>query len=289
MKFSLSLSGGGVRGAAHIGVLKALDEEGLKPSALSGTSAGAVVAALYAYGISAVQMEEWVYWLAKNGRKYIDGDLSGIARLVAQVMFRREITFSGIIKGHKLETLLAGVVGECRIEEMAQKLIIPAVDLNTGRTIIFSNSRPVMGDSRPGLQWERSGKLSQIVRASAAVPGIFQPVEWQDCNLVDGGVKNNLPVDLLAATGEKNILAVDVGCPYEKPKDRSIVEVLTHSFAIMGEALKDCTADGERLLLKPEIPEEVGLLSFECMPDCMERSYRYTKRKMPQIKRELNI
>lgn len=70
MRFSLSLSGGGARGAAHVGVLKALEEEGLKPVALSGSSAGALVAAFYAYGISVEELEHWVYWLANNGIRY---------------------------------------------------------------------------------------------------------------------------------------------------------------------------------------------------------------------------
>lgn len=87
MRFSLSLSGGGARGAAHVGVLKALEEEGLKPAALSGTSAGAFVAALYAYGISVEELEQWVYWLARNGMWYVDVDFLGILKLIAQVFF----------------------------------------------------------------------------------------------------------------------------------------------------------------------------------------------------------
>lgn len=287
MRFSLSLSGGGARGAAHVGVLKALEEEGLKPSVLSGTSAGALVAAFYAYGISVEELEQWVYWLAKNGKRYLDVDFLGMLKLIIQVLFRKEITVSGIFKGKKLEKIICEMIGDSQIETISKKLIIPAVDLNTGKTIIFSNETPTEEGIKKEMQWETSGKLCKIVRASTSVPGVFQPVEFKQYYLVDGGVTQNLPVDLLAAIGEDNILAVDVGSAYKKPKDRSIVEVLTRSFEIMGNALKECTSERERYLLRPELPDKALLLSFECMPECMRLGYEDAKKKMPQIKKAL--
>ena len=273
MRFSLSLSGGGARGAAHVGVLKALEEEGLKPSALSGTSAGALVAAFYTYGIPVKELERWVYWIAKHGKRYVDIDFQSMIKLLIQGPFKKEITVSGIIKGEKLEKIICEVVGNSQIESIPVKLIIPAVDLNTGKTIVFSNVIPMKGNTKKEIQWETSGELCKIVRASTSVPGVFQPVEFKQYDLVDGGVTQNLPVDLLTAIGEDNILAVDVGAVYKKPKDRSIVEVLTHSFEIMGNVLKECTSEKERYLLKPELPEKAGLLSFEYMPECMRLGY----------------
>ncbi|PWJ52173.1 patatin-like phospholipase family protein [Faecalicatena contorta] len=289
MRFSLSLSGGGARGAVHVGVLKALEEEGLKPAALSGTSAGAFVAALYAYGISVEELEQWVHWLARNGMWYVDVDFGGILKLIAQVFFKKEIMLSGLIKGKKLEGLICGIIGDIQIEEIPKKLIIPAVDLNTGKTIVFANRIQEKGEIGKEIQWETRGRLCKIVRASASVPGIFQPVEWNPYYLVDGGITHNLPVDLLAEIGEDNILAVSAGIMYKKPKDRSIVEVLTHSFSIMGETLKECTSNQERFLLKPELPEEAGLLSFEYMTECMSLGYEETKERMPQIKKALGV
>lgn len=289
MRFSLSLSGGGARGAAHVGVLKALEEEGLKPSALSGTSAGALVAAFYTYGIPVKELERWVYWIAKHGKRYVDIDFQSMIKLLIQGPFKKEITVSGIIKGEKLEKIICEVVGNSQIESIPVKLIIPAVDLNTGKTIVFSNVIPMKGNTKKEIQWETSGELCKIVRASASVPGVFQPVEFKQYDLVDGGVTQNLPVDLLTAIGENNILAVDVGAVYKKPKDRSIVEVLTHSFEIMGNVLKECNSERERYLLKPELPDKAGLLSFEYMPECMRLGYEDTKKRIPQIKQALGI
>jgi NTE family protein len=289
MGFSLSLSGGGARGAAHVGVLKALEEEGLKPDALSGTSAGAIVAALYAYGISVGELEEWVYWLAKHGRRYVDVDFLGLLKLMLQVIYKKEITISGIIKGRRLERLICDVTEDCQIEDIPEKLIIPAVDLYTGRTVVFSNQIPMAEHVDKMIQWENKGRLCKIVRASASVPGVFQPVEFKAFYLVDGGVTQNLPVDLLTAIGEQNILAVDVGASYKKPQSNSILEVLTHSFEIMGNVLKECTSEKEKYLLKTELPDSAGLLSFDYMPECMRLSYEDTKKKMPQIKQALKI
>lgn len=287
MRFSLSLSGGGARGAAHVGVLKALEEEGLKPTALSGTSSGAIIAALYAYGISVEEMEQWVGWLVKNGSRYVDVDFWGMLKLMFQILFGREITVSGILKGKRLEKLICGIIGNIQIENISKKLIIPAVDLNTGKTIVFANAAPVMMVNKGRMLWEAEGELCKIVRSSASVPGVFQPVEWEPYYLVDGGVTQNLPVDLLAAIGEDNILAVDVGSPYKKLEEKSIVEVLTHSFAIMGDAIKLCTSDREHFLLNPVLPDKAGLLSFAYMPECMRLGYEDTKKRLPQIKRAL--
>lgn len=289
MRFSLSLSGGGVRGAAHIGVLKALEEEGLKPTALSGTSAGALVAAFYAYGISVEELEQWVHWLAKHGRRCVDIDFKGMLKLIIQIPFKKEITVSGIIKGEKLEKIICEILGNSQIESISRKLIIPAVDLNTGKTIVFSNRFPLARGTNKDMLWETRGKLCKIIRASTSVPGVFQPVEFKQYDLVDGGVTQNFPVDLLTAIGEDNILAVDVGAVYKKPKDRSFVEVLTHSFEIMGNALKECTSKKERYLLKPELPDKAGLLSFEYMPECMRLGYEDAKKRMPQIKKALGV
>lgn len=110
----------------------------------------------------------------------------------------------------------------------------------------------------------------------------------ENYQLVDGGVTNNLPVDLLAAADEKRIIAVDLGDDYKKPANNSIFEVSLHSFSIMSRDLKDCLSQKELLLLKPSLPDEAGLLTFEYMTDCMEAGYQYTKKMIPRIKEVLS-
>ena len=106
--------------------------------------------------------------------------------------------------------------------------------------------------------------------------------------LVDGGVTDILPVNLLQAAGIRDVLAVDIGGDYEAPSDRSVMEVASHSFSIMSGRLKDCASTGEVLLLKPPLSSKAGLLTFELMGECMERGYEYTRKMLPQIQKVLN-
>mgnify|MGYP000175776932 FL=1 len=125
--------------------------------------------------------------------------------------------------------------------------------------------------------------------ASASFPGVFAPRKLGKWLLADGGIAVNLPVELLRKTGPEPILAVDVGSLYEAPSDHSISEILTHSFSIMSRRLKDCGSRGESILLMPPQPSGAGLLTFETMEDSVKLAYEYTKRKMPAIRKALQM
>ena len=123
--------------------------------------------------------------------------------------------------------------------------------------------------------------------ASSSVPAVFCPQRIGEYCLVDGGVTNNLPVDLLIEAGERRVIAVDIGADYQMPHDHSIVEIVSHSFSIMSRDLKDCKSRGELLLLNPELPQGAGLLTFDRMEECMEAGYIYTKRMIPAVRKAL--
>lgn len=289
--YGLALAGGGTRGAAHVGILSALEEEGLLPDRIAGTSAGSIVAGLYAAGMEMGEMREMVRWLTIHGRSLVDPDVLGIALFLPQILMGRRITLNGLIKGRRLKRFLCELTEGMEIQDICKGLLIPAVDINSGDTVPFTNlfkdEIPVSALKQEHVIWERSGLLCDIMMASSSVPAVFRPVQMNGFLLVDGGVTNNLPVDLLMAAGEPRVIAVDIGEDYEMPHDHSIIEIAFHSFSIMSRELKLCRSSGELLVLKPPMPRGAGLLTFELMEKCMESGYVYTKRMMPRIRRVL--
>ncbi len=283
MSFGLALSGGGTKGAAHVGVLLALEEAGMLPSSIAGTSAGALVAGLYAAGNSPQSLKEIVTDMSNRGLYYFDADLLGVLKAVPQFLIHHTIELTGFLKGNRIERLLNKYSGGKNIKEVGLRTILPAVDINSGKTIVYTNS---LANVPPlnGAEWKTDILLSAAMRASMAVPVVFQPKIIDGMCLVDGGVTDVLPVDLLIAAGEANVLAVDLASEYETPKKQNIIDISTHSLSIMSTRLKECRSHGERLLLNPSLPEESGLLIFEQMEACMNAGYEAAKENIPAIK-----
>lgn len=289
--YGLALAGGGTRGAVHVGVLTALEENGLLPTQVAGASAGSIVAGLYASGMDIGKMRDTVRWLAAHGENYIDPNIIGVILFLPQVLLHRKTSLMGLIKGNRLSDFLCDLTEGIEIQDCKKGLLIPAVDINSGNTVVFTNlfqeKVPMSALREENVRWQKNGLLCDIMMASSSVPAVFCPRQINGFLLVDGGVTNNLPVDLLISTGVSNVIAVDIGEAYEMPKDHSIMEIAFHSFSIMSRELKDCRSSGEILLLKPPIPKGSGLLTFEYMEECMESGYLYTKKMMPRIKHVL--
>lgn len=289
--YGLALAGGGTRGAVHVGVLTALEENGLLPTQVAGASAGSIVAGLYASGMDIGKMRDTVRWLAVHGEKYIDPNIIGVILFLPQVLLHRKTSLMGLIKGNRLSDFLCDLTDGMEVQDCKKGLLIPAVDINSGNTVVFTNlfqeKVPMSALREENVRWQKNGLLCDIMMASSSVPAVFCPRQINGFLLVDGGVTNNLPVDLLISTGVSNVIAVDIGEAYEMPKDHSIMEIAFHSFSIMSRELKDCRSSGEILMLKPPIPKGSGLLTFEYMEECMESGYVYTKKMMPRIKHAL--
>lgn len=292
MDYGLALAGGGARGAAHVGVLMALEEEGLLPARIAGASAGSIVAGLYASGMGVDELKDEVRWLGKHGTWLLDPDVAGILMLIPQLFLGRHVGLGGILKGNRLMDYLCDLTKEVQMPDVACGLLIPAVDLTSGDTIVYTNllrdrTRRKKALGLEHVRWEHGGRLGEIMAASSSVPAVFAPRRLGTYCLVDGGVTNNLPVDLLVAAGESCVIAVDIGTEYEAPEEVSLIEVATHSYSIMSRELKDCRSSGEVLLLKPRLQAGTGLLDFSGMEECMRQGYDYTVKKMPQIRQVL--
>lgn len=283
MGFGIALAGGGARGAAHVGVLLALEEAGMAPTAIAGTSAGGIVAGLYAAGLSAVRLQAVVHDLTQHGKRLIDPNYLGLIKAAGQFLLRGSISLSGLLKGRRLEELLRTLTGGKSLHEARMRTVIPAVDLQSGYTIAYvdrtANTQPV-----ELVHWSDDALLCEAMRASAAFPVVFEPVKRADLCLIDGGVADNLPVNLLAAAGEPDILAVNIAEHYRMPVRDNVIEIASHTLSIMQERLLSYAARGEKLMLRPRLPEQAGLLTFDQMDACMEAGYEATVQMLPSIR-----
>lgn len=284
MSYGIALAGGGIRGAAHVGVLLALEESGLRPCAIAGTSAGGIVAGLYASGVSARQMKEIVLKAAKKGAILADPDVKGILTLVPRLLAQKECALTGLLKGERMEKVFAELTGNCKMRNLKMRTVIPSVDLCSGLTVACTNSLLGVRMLR-NVQWSADMRVCEAMRATSSVPAVFQPKVIDGMYLVDGGIADVLPVDLLIAAGVPDVLAVDVSECYEMPERMNILEVASHSLSITETRLRECVTRGERLMLNPDLPDTSGMLNLGQMPECMEAGYRAAKQAMPKIRR----
>ncbi len=242
-RVGLALSGGGARGLAHIGVLKVFEEQGVPIHALAGTSMGGLIAAAYAAGMSTSELEAAALKLA---------NLRELAALVDLRPPRR-----GLLAGKHVRKYLTNFVDEdLTFDELKYPLAMQAVDLRSG--------------TEHTLQ---EGNVLDAVMATSAFPGVFPPVELHDCQLVDGGVLNNLPAELPRMLGADVVIAVNVTAALDAGEldtqtdgsifSRGIAKDLMRVALIVSRAmtevrLKETPPD---LLLCPPIPAKAGVFS----------------------------
>ena len=238
-RIGIALSGGGIRGMAHIGVLKVLIEHNIPIDMISGTSAGAIIAAMYACGYTPQQMQVMVQNLKMN--ELIDlnvtvGDLfkHGMKWLFSGMFRFWSVLPTGFIKGDKVEQFFYGLWQNRTVKDTNIPVAITAVDLNTADTVFFTS--PVF-DSRAILnaRYYHNTSLTEAVRASISIPGIFFPKKYRSMTLVDGAVKNNLPTDILRHMGADIVIGVDLGYDGQSNYDiKSVGEILVQCIEIMG-------------------------------------------------------
>lgn len=217
-RIGLALGGGSARGFAHIGVLKSLEQAGIKPDAVVGTSAGALVGAFYAAGWTPWQIEEFFLQVRESDV----ADFSAAGK-------------RGLLTGDALASLVQGKLKNARIESLPIPFAAIATDLKTGE-----------------LQMLRQGPVADAVRASCSLPGIFVPKSVDGRELVDGGLVSPLPVGSARRMGCDVVIAVDVSAPPQPSELSGLYEVILQSFDIMGRALSNQEALQADLLIRPD-------------------------------------
>ncbi|WP_314918818.1 patatin-like phospholipase family protein [Pseudomonas helleri] len=279
-KIGLVLSGGAARGLAHVGVLKALEEQGIHIDAIAGTSMGAVIGGLYASGYKIDELEklalsiDWQEALSDSParedipfrRKQDDRDF-----LVRQKLsFRDDGSLGlplGVIQGQNLALLLESLLAHSSDVRDFDKLPIPfravATDIVSGEKVVF-----------------RKGHLPQVIRASMSIPAVFAPVEINGQLLVDGGMVDNIPVDVAREMGVDLVIVVDIGTPLRGRKElNTVFDILNQSITLMTRSNSEvqlATLKPDDVLIKPSLAS-IGATDFGRSEEIINAGYRATQ------------
>ncbi|MBW5415107.1 patatin-like phospholipase family protein [Pseudomonas sp. MAG002Y] len=279
-KTGLVLSGGAARGLAHIGVLKALEEQGIHVDAIAGTSMGAVIGGLYAAGYKVDEIEriakemDWQQVLSDQPprkdvpfrRKQDDRDFL----IKQQLSFRDDGTLGlpiGVIQGQNLSMLLESLLVHTSETRNFDKLAIPfravATDIVTGEKVVFSK-----------------GHLPRAIRASMSIPAVFAPVDVDGRLLVDGGMVDNIPIDVARSMGVDRVIAVDIGTPLLKRKElTTVVDVLNQSTTLMTRNNSEAqlaTLTSKDILVEPPLAAYTSA-DFGSVNELIDAGYRATQ------------
>ena len=255
IKIGLALGGGAARGFAHIGVIKALEAQGIYPDIIVGTSAGSVVGALYASGKDGFELQ----------RTAMDMDEAEISDW-AMPFFSK---VSGVLKGDALQNYVNRAVKNVPIERLKIPFGAVATDLNTGKPILFQR-----------------GNTGQAVRASSAVPSVFQPVKIGTHAYVDGGLVAPVPVKFAKDMGADFIIAVNISTQTEAQAAASSLEVLMQTFSIMGQRLNFYELKEADIVIAPSLGA-MGSSDFAGRNRAILAGEQAAAAMMPQLKAKL--
>lgn len=279
----IAFSGGGVRGASHIGVIKALDSWNMIPDMVSGTSAGALIAGLLASGLRGKEIEEIALEMSKIGNKWLDFETFGAIRGVLDLAFSREMKLQGLVKGNKLYKYFLKITGGKKLSESCMPVSITATDINTGKLVVFSNCL-VNCDLFGRAVHIGDALIADAMRASMSIPGIFKPFMFQGMRLVDGGVLDNIPVGLLRHIGAEKTIGINAGYDGKpRPDVDNIFEVIgqTINLLMFCSAKKqinmaDCMIDISGM-------ENISLLDFHKIKEAIKTGEQIAMRNKYRI------
>jgi NTE family protein len=280
-KVGLILSGGGAKGLAHVGVLKVLEEAGIRPDYIGGTSMGSIVGGLYAIGYSVDSLEE----IAKNTNweYYLTDEISRRNLTLEEKEDFDRFFISFPVKDNKIK-IPSGVISGQNIENLFNELCVPvydtrdfndfqipflciATDIETGEEVLFNK-----------------GYLPKAMRASMSIPSIFNPIEIDGKLLVDGGVVNNFPVARVKDMGADILIGVDVGFQYYKKDElNSLFRIIEQSIFFYGEKLNEYNESLCDFLIEPEL-SEFNASSFNNADTIIARGEKIARTRFAEFK-----
>ena len=252
-RLGLALGGGAARGFAHVGVIQVLERNGIRPDLVVGTSAGSLVAALYASGMDGAALE----------RAALSMDEATLTDWMLPLVNR------GMLRGDALARYVREAVGGRQLQDMSPPLGVLATDLASGQGVLF-----------------RRGDAAQAVRASSAVPGVFAPVEIAGREYVDGGLVAPVPVSQVRAMGAEVVLAVDISADPQGNDARGMLGLLLQTTAIMGQSINRFELNNAEVVLRPSL-SGVGSADFASRQRSIEAGRAAMQAAMPRLKAEL--
>ena len=248
-KRGLVLGAGGARGLAHLGILQVLEEEKISMDIVVGCSAGAIFGALLCSGMDLYRIERLLTY-------------PGFAKKILDPAVSKE----GLIKGDRILEVLRLLTKDMLFSDLKIPLAIVATDLESGELIVF-----------------REGSVAQAVRASISIPGFFKPYRYQGRLLVDGAVKNRLPVHIAREMGAEKILAIDVKRGLCN-KLSSAMDILLQSIEILEEEVFQAHCHGADLLIQPDVGH-IGSFQFDRAEEAISLGRTAALAKSSEIRR----
>lgn len=230
MKLGMALSGGGIRGIAHAGVLKALEDNNIKVDIIGGTSAGSLVATLYAMGYSPY----YIYILFKRyAKELVEINTSPILSGISGFMLNKKVKVRGLKTGKNIETIynqIAYKKGIRRMEQIKMPIVVPTVDIMNGKEYVFTNRIP-KGEEK-NEQYIMDVTVGKAVRASSSFPAVFMPCEFGKHAFMDGGALDNVPVHEVKKQGADKVIAVTFDAD-PITEDSNMMDIIMKSIDIM--------------------------------------------------------
>ena len=252
-RLGLALGGGAARGFAHVGVIQVLEQNGIRPDVVVGTSAGSLVATLYASGQTGAELERAA--LSMEEATLTDWTLPFNGR--------------GVLRGDALARYVRQAIGGRLIEQMAVPLGILATDLGSGQGMLF-----------------RRGDAALAVRASSAVPGVFMPVAISGREYVDGGLVAPVPVSQARAMGAEVVLAVDISSDPQGNDASGLLGTLLQTTAIMGQSINRHELRAAEVVVRPAL-SGVGSADFSSRQRSIAAGRAAMQAALPRLKAEL--
>ncbi|MDB5761897.1 MAG: patatin-like phospholipase family protein [Herminiimonas sp.] len=255
VKIGLVLGGGAARGFAHIGVIKALESQGIVPDIVVGTSAGSLVGALYAAGNNGFALH----------RMALDMEEAAISDWSVPLFSK----VSGVLKGEAIQQYVNKAVNNVPIEKLKIPFGAVATDLGTGTAILFQR-----------------GNTGVAVRASSAVPSVFQPVRIGNHTYVDGGLVSPVPVRFAREMGADFIIAVNISAQPDSEPASSAVDMLLQTFTIMGQSINRYELKDADIVIRPGLGSMKGN-DFSGRNIAILAGEQATIAAMPEIRQKL--
>lgn len=279
MEIGLALAGGGIRGIAHAGVLKALDENNIKVKAIGGTSAGSIVATLYAMGYKPY----YIYVLFKKyAQEIINISNASLLNGLGNLIKSKKVSFSGLNDGIMLEKMFNEIALRKRIrliEDIKKPLVISTVDIAEAKEYVITNCAP-----RDNLKdnYITEIEVGKAVRASSSFPAFFCPCEFKNHIFMDGGVLDNTPVLPLKQICDKKIIAVNFESD-SVGEDCDVMDVIMKSLDIMGNKISEKSFEQSDLILT--IPTDgAGLFDIDKLDKCYQFGYNTVMRNLKKFR-----
>ena len=275
----LCLSGGGIKAAAHIGALKAFEEENIKFDCVSGASSGSIIATMYALGYSSDEMWKMFQKLAPKIKYY---QWRNIFKLILGLIFKREIVIDGLNSGKVIEKIISNICSEKKIYNMNQikiPLLISMVDSQTG-TVYIASSKETRVQLLDNTEFITDVPIGTAVRASCSFPVVFSPCEYQDLQLIDGGTRENLPWKGLKQIGADEVFGISFNTIFKK-KDccQNLIDVAERAMELQGRELSSYEKAGIDKLITINM-KKVSLLDSSKMEELYKLGYEQTKKQI---------